>query len=145
MGGEIKFMETINRNCKEWTIREVSYLKANYHLKTNRALANELGRPEGSITGKAFGLGLKKDRVSIGDAYVKAPKIHRTLSLMADLHTRPMTIEQIAAKYDLTNRSAYRYLGLIESLDGVSITKKDGMYSIKDRCPICGSNQQPHE
>lgn len=44
----------------KWTQEEINYLKNNFKNKSNIQLAEEMSRPKGSITKKAWELGLKK-------------------------------------------------------------------------------------
>ena len=48
--------------------------------------------------------------------YVAQAKILRVLLLIEQLRNKPMTIEQIAKRYDISDRTIYRYIHLIEEI-----------------------------
>lgn len=64
-------------------------------------------------------------------------KILRVMTLMQDLIKRSYTPQQAAKILGTSDRTAYRYLHLIEAL-GVAVDSTDNHYFIaQDDCPFC--------
>jgi predicted DNA-binding transcriptional regulator YafY len=72
-------------------------------------------------------------------SYVREAKILRLLTIARYLMGGGRTIEQLMQKFDISQRTAYRYLILFDEA-GMTIDKDfEGKFFIaSDKCPMCG-------
>lgn len=70
--------------------------------------------------------------------FIAQGKMLRVFDLMIRLTTKRLSIEQIAEKFSISTRTAYRYIELFSGLD-ICIDKdfNDRYFIAQDDCPIC--------
>lgn len=52
----------------------------------------------------------------MASSFIPQAKLLRTLQIIDDLRSRPMSAEEIAIKYDMSTRTIYRYVNLFEEV-----------------------------
>lgn len=73
------------------------------------------------------------------DLYVAQQKMRRVLSLIILLCKKRQTITQLARHLNTTERTVYRYIDLLKSLNIELDKDLDGQWFIVDfNCPVCG-------
>lgn len=81
-----------------------------------------------------------------GLKFTPQAKIQRVIQMVSFLINGRWTIEQFALKFDITTRTAYRYLTLIESLDfAIDKDWEDRFFIVEGTCPICGEKHKSRE
>lgn len=70
-------------------------------------------------------------------------RMMRLLQVIRQLHVKRMSINDVMAFLDLKQRTAYRYLALLEEI-GLPIERgfDKKFFIAQDNCPLCGRNQQ---
>jgi predicted transcriptional regulator len=69
-------------------------------------------------------------------------KILRVVALVKYLMKSARTTEEIAEEFSVSERTIYRYLNLMESLDIELDQDFNGRYFVADySCPVCGGNK----
>jgi biotin operon repressor len=70
--------------------------------------------------------------------FIPQAKMQRVLNLIMTLYTNAYTPAQIASLLDCSERTAYRYIKLIESI-GISVDSDLGRHYFiaQDDCPLC--------
>jgi biotin operon repressor len=122
-----------------WTMTEVKFLRENYPDVHVSKLADQLGRSRKSVKSAASNFNIKKNEDS-DDHLVQHGtfKMERLLKLIKALHEKPMSIPKIMEALEISNRTAYRYIGLLDTV-GVKVIRIGKRYSLdKSACPLCG-------
>jgi hypothetical protein len=136
----------MSRKCKTWTMTEERYLETNYATEPIAKLAKELGRTHNSISCRAAKLKLRRNSKEVWNVgRLEQAKILRALRLILKLGEGPQSIRDVSKVLDLNERTSYRYLALIDSID-IGL-KKMGDYTDRkyfiDRTISPLYNQQP--
>ena len=69
-------------------------------------------------------------RDSVDDDFLPQAKILRVFDMIARLRSKPSTISQLATIYDMSERTIYRYIKLLEELNLCLDVNKNGKYFI---------------
>lgn len=73
------------------------------------------------------------------NVFIAQAKIMRLLELIMFLQASRWTIEQLAEKFDMSDRTIYRYIQILESLEfGVEKDFDNRYFIVEDTCPLCG-------
>lgn len=72
------------------------------------------------------------------NGFIAQSKMMRVLTLMVELYKRGYTLAQMANFLDCSERTAYRYIKLIESI-GVDVDKDfhNRYFACSENCPFC--------
>lgn len=77
--------------------------------------------------------------VVTGDAIIGMRKIERVMLLIRALNSGKFTLGELSKLLEISERSTYRYLHLLDKLEFDIECDFDKKYFITSDCPICGS------
>lgn len=99
-------------------------------MKTNRA-------PKVSASYKQHKPNRKDDDRHV---IIAQAKMLRLMQMIVLLQSSAFTIAQLAKRFDMCERSVYRYIKIMEALDFLVDKDFDNRYFIQktNRCPLCG-------
>lgn len=124
------------RVYKKFSMADVAMVREKYPEQTASEIAARMGRSESSLRWLISDHGIMKQK---DYEFIHAQfKIERVLKLMNWLRSKRLKITTIADELSISERTAYRYIALLMSLD-VKISKLGRTYKIEDsKCPFCG-------
>lgn len=89
--------------------------------------------------------GHRKVLPNLKHMFIAQAKLMRLIELIMFLQSARFTISQLADLMDTSNRTVYRYLNLLESLEfGVEKDFEGRYFMVEETCPLCGSKHTDH-
>jgi predicted AAA+ superfamily ATPase len=81
----------------------------------------------------------KKAKPSLAKLFIAQGRMMRFLEIIALLHNARWKVTDLAKRFDLSERTIYRYFDIMETLD-IAIEKdfNDNWFLAQDNCPLCG-------
>jgi DNA-binding IclR family transcriptional regulator len=80
-----------------------------------------------------------------GEVILGMRKIERVMLLIQALNNGRFTIKEVASILEVSVRTSYRYLHLLQRLEFEIECDFDKRYFITNGCPFCGSTTNNHE
>lgn len=69
-------------------------------------------------------------------------KILRVFRLMAFLYSGKRSVTDLAIELEVSERTVYRYINLLDSIDiGIEQDLDGTFFIVKDTCPLCANNR----
>lgn len=127
------------RKYRKWRTADLKYIEESYPVMPTWEIAANLDATVRQVEGlmKRHNLGgIKYKTRFVGEA-----KIQRILAITTYLLKGRWGIKAIQDRFNISERTAYRYLVLLESV-GMPVEKdfNNKFFITTDSCPVCGKN-----
>jgi hypothetical protein len=132
-------MEETKRKNKRWSLKEIDIITSMYPVATCGEIAKKVGLKKDQVQAAVRRFGIEKQSVHTPEQR----KMLRVVGFMKYLLRGSRTVSELSIKYCVNQRTIYRYIKLLESLDVEVEQDFSGRFFIPQVCcPLCGHDKE---